>query len=222
MRPPPGRDPSSRIAASMSFWPATCVGLSSSSSARAAFSASRMKIGANGAVFGLYISATRETCGATVLSSSSHFAADAGLEIRKSGDVAARPRHALHQARFDRLGDDDEHDRRRGDFASHRECPRRGAGHDHFGLEFGKLARRGPHAIRLETGPAVFDLQVAAFDPAERGKALAECDQLGLARRIARRQADQHADAADRAGSLRADCGRRPRRRGERGSEQTR
>ena len=149
------------------------------------------------------------------------FAADAGLEIRESGDVAARPRHALHQARL-RSARRRRRTRSASLVISLRTASVPGVVRVTITSGLSSASSRAAARMRSVSKPgqrySIFRLRPSIQPSAARPSRNATIS--AWPGRIARRQADQHADAVDRAGRLRADCGRRPRRRGERGSEQ--
>ena len=64
----------------------------------------RTSLSWNGAVLGLKTRAATADCGATCLSSSSHFPISSWSDEREPGDVAARPRQARDEAEADRIG----------------------------------------------------------------------------------------------------------------------
>ena len=125
------------------------------------------------------------------------FAADREFEIGDAGQIAAGLRQIGGEALTDRIGDLHEHDRHGAGLRLQHGRHRRAVGEDQFRLQVDELrralAQRGAIA-----GPAVFDLEIAALDPAEIAQPALERGHPQPRFRIVLGKARQHGDPAHR------------------------
>ena len=105
---------------------------------------------------------------------------DAGLERQETREIAAGPRQAGDEARADRVGDDDEHDRDRAGLALQCRGDRRRMGEDHVGLQGDQLFRERRQPICVAGRKASVDADIAAFRPSELVEPLPECREPRL------------------------------------------
>src|SRR5262245_28462032 len=162
---------------------------------------------------GLRMTATRVTCGATSLSSSSDFPYLSNSPGAKPVDVASGTRQAGDEAAAYRVGDLGEDDRDAAGFLLQWLQCQRGADQDHIGVEAHQLFRVSTDARRVGAAPAIVDADVAAVAPAEFFKRLPERRQVRPRFRIILDERVEYADPADTVCLLRT---RRERPRGRR------
>ena len=154
--------------------------------------------------------ATRVTCGAISLSSSSHFPltadsnpADGRFEQGKASSVAARACQTVDEAGADRIGDVHEHDRHRARRLQQRPDGCGGNGQDDVRRQRHQFGRVFANTLGIPGAPAILDPHVASIGPAQLLQTLHERRQPARCFRIVRGQAHQHGDATHPLGLLR-------------------
>ena len=110
------------------------------------------------------------------------FGADVADQVGLPGDVATRPRQALHQAGADRVGHKNHHDRNGGGGLARRGGAGRAVGDDHIRARRHQLGRQHRQAFVLALGPARIEHQVAAFFKALLAQGGAQRRHLGCER----------------------------------------
>ena len=103
-------------------------------------------------ILGLATKAARARRGAISLSIASHLPVMLASYMQQAREIAARPRQARDEARADRVGDVDEHDRDRAALPLQRGGDRRRMCEDHVGLQRDQLFRE--HLRLIQRWPA--------------------------------------------------------------------
>src|SRR5262249_40540286 len=162
-----------------------------------------------GAASGLKTNPTRLAWGAISLNNSTHLPTNRILEIGKAGDVLAGACQTGHKAAADRVADEREYDRYGLRFFLKDPCHLIRTGHHDVGRRGDQLSCKSASLVGIAAGPAIVDLDIASFNPAQVLQAFQQRCDIGLSFRISLGVSHEDADAPHPLG-LRRPRGERP------------
>src|SRR4029077_17801816 len=113
----------------------------------------------------------------------------------KSGNAAARPLQALHEALRDRIGNRNHDNRYGARDAARSDNARSRIDHEDIGPGRDQLFRKGFGETDVARGPAIDDLNVVARFPSELLECLVEGGDVAFTLRVVFGTRDQHTDA---------------------------